>query len=99
MALFYIHQSMERLDAEWDRKEWDHDTARVLFFLLLDKDMELKNVVLTGLPNLGISQMPPLKAEAFFLYLYEDVIQPWLSNSRKTTKEFIDAVTNHYLVS
>jgi len=99
MALFYIHQSMKRLGAEWDEKEWEHDTTRVLFFLLLEKDMELKNALLTGLPDLGISPLPPLKAEAFFINLYEDVIQPWLSNSKKTTRDFIDAVTNHYLVS
>lgn len=99
MILFYIHQSMKRLGAEWEAKDWDHDTSRVLFFLLLDKDMELKQTLLTGLPELGITPLNPLKAEAFFLYLYEDVIKPWLSNSRKSTEDFIEAITNHYLAS
>ena len=98
MVLFYIHQSMQRLDADWEKNDWDHDTARVLFFLLLDKDMELKHALLNGLPELGITPMAPLKAEAFFMYLYEDVIQPWMSNGRKTPQDFIDAVANHYFV-
>jgi len=99
MALFYIHQSMKRLGAEWEAKEWDHDTSRVLFFLMLEKDMDLKHALLAGLPELGIEPLPPLKAEAFFVHLYEDVIQPWLTNGNSTLRDFIDSVTNHYLVS
>jgi len=90
---------MKRLGADWEEKEWEHDTTRVLFFLMLEKDMEMKHALLAGLPELGIAPLHPLKAEAFFIHLYEDVIQPWLSNSNKTTNDFIDAVTNHYLVS
>ena len=35
LTRFYVHQSMDRLGAEWEKREFEPDLARVLFFLLL----------------------------------------------------------------
>ena len=99
MVLFYVHASMERLGAEWERADYDADTARAHFFLLLDRDMELKHAVLKGLPALSIPPMAPRRAEAFFLALRDEVIDPWLSDERGSRRHLVDRVTNLYLVS
>ena len=98
MALFYVHASMDRLGAEWEKADWDMETCRALFFLLLDRDMELKNAVLKGLPALCIEPMTPRKAEAFFLALREEAIDPWLCDERRGTRDLLDRVTHLSLV-
>jgi hypothetical protein len=98
MMLFYIHASMARLGAEWEKADYDMETCRTLFFLLLDRDMELKHAVLKGLPALCIEPMAERRAEAFFLALREEVIDPWLSDERLGKRDLIDRVTHLYLV-
>ena len=98
LTQFYVAQSMERLGAEWTVREFEPDTARVLFFLLMDKDMVLKQSVLDGLPAICVEPLDKRKAESFFLALREEVIEPWISNERLGVDKFIDMVTNLYLV-
>jgi len=99
LVQFYVVQSMQRLGAEWEVREFEPDVARVLFFLLMDKDMELKQAVLNGLPNICIEPLNARKAESFFLALRQEVVDPWLSNENFGVDRFIDLVTNLYLVS
>lgn len=99
MVLFYVHASMGRLGADWAPDAFDPDTARALFFLLLDRDMELKHAALAGLPALCIDPLAPRRAEAFFLGLREEVIEPWLSDERLTCRDLLDRVTHLYLVA
>ena len=97
MTQFYVAQSMERLEAPWCKREFEPDTARVLFFLLLDKDMQLKQAVLDGLPKLCVDPLPARTAEGFFLALREEVIEPWLSQEKMTPEKFVEMVTHLYL--
>ena len=99
LTQFYVHQSMDRLGAEWEKREFEPDLARVLFFLLLEKDMELKQAVIDGLPQICVEPLNARKAESFFLALRQEVIDPWLSDERHGLDKFIDMVTNLYLVS
>jgi hypothetical protein len=89
---------MNRLEAEWTPREFEPDVARTLFFLLLDRDIVLKQVVLDGLPQHGVDPLPARKAESFFLSLREEVIEPWLSKETLGVDVFVDKVTNLYLV-
>jgi hypothetical protein len=95
---FYVAQSMKRLGAEWTLRDFEPDLARVLFFLLLDRDMVLKQAALDGLPKHCIDPLPARKAESFFLALREEVIEPWLSKETLGVDVFVDMVTNLYLV-
>jgi len=93
---FYVHQSMERLGATWAKRDFDPDVSRALFFLLLDKDMALKEKALKGIPNLGVEPMSERKAENFFLSLREEVIEPWLSDERVPALELVDKAAALY---
>ena len=97
LAQFYVLQSMERLGAEWEIEEYDPYVAQALFFLLLDRDIVLKESVLKGIISQGIDPMPPRKAECFFLNLREEVIEPWLCNERLDISNFLDKVALLYL--
>lgn len=93
---FYVLQSMDRLGAEWDKQEFEPDVARALFFLLLDKDMALKEAALKGIPQHGVEPMTERKAENFFLSLREEAINPWLCNEQLSPTSLLDAVASLY---
>lgn len=96
MMMFYTEQSMERLGARWETSMMDVEKYKVVFFLLLDRDMALKELLLDGLPKLGIERMSEGKAERFFLSLREEVIEPWLSNEELSCSCFLDKVASLY---
>jgi hypothetical protein len=89
------------------RCEWSMDSVRacsldqlrVAFFLLMDRDMGFKEQMLRGWPEINIAPMAPRKAEQFFRFLQEDVIDPWLVDERLTCGWFLEKVTDLYLVS
>ena len=91
--------SLDRLgDRNWPRDlPWDQELLRASFILLLHKDLGLKEIVLTGVGPYG--PLDPRKAEAFFLALGPEAIDPWLSDERRTKQDLIDSVKNLYLVS
>lgn len=80
----------------WEKKDFEPDVAVALFFLLLDKDMALKEAMLKGIPRHGVEPMPERKAENFFLSIREEVIEPWLSDERMKTSELIDKIKALY---
>ena len=91
MVLHYVRQSSERLGAPWDAQcDVQPDVARALFFLLLDRDMGLKEAALRGVPKHGIEPMAERKAENFFLGLREEAIEPWLCDERVSTQQLLD---------
>jgi len=92
----YVHQSMDRLGAPWEKREYEPDVAQALFFLLLDKDMALKEAVLKGIPKFGVEPMGQRKAENFFLSLREEVIEPWLSDERIKPSDLLSRVAALY---
>ena len=96
LTTFYVFQSMDRLGAMWEKKDFEPDVAVALFFLLLDKDMALKEAMLKGIPRHGVEPMPERKAENFFLSMREEVIEPWLSDERVKTLELIDKIKALY---
>ena len=98
LTQFYVLQSMKRLEAEWEPRDFEPDVALTLFFLLLDRDMVLKQAVLDGLQQHCVDPLPARKAESFFLSLREEVVEPWLSNQSLGVDVFVDRVTNFYLV-
>lgn len=96
MPAFYVGQSMDRLKAQWKKDNFEPDVCRALFFLLLDRDMTLKEAILKGIPKFGVEPMAERKAENFFLSLREEVIEPWLSDERIATGGLIDKVASLY---
>jgi hypothetical protein len=95
--------SAQRLGATWRREAVEVEASllrlRVLFFLLVDRDMALKEKLLDGWPELGVPALEPRKAERFLSQLRAEVIEPWLVDERRTEDEFLSAVTDLYLVS
>jgi hypothetical protein len=97
LVLHYVRQSSKRLGAPWDTSYEAHpDVARALFFLLLDRDMGLKEAALRGVPKHGVEPMAERKAENFFLGLREEVIEPWLSDERVGTQQLLDGIAALY---
>ena len=72
---------------------------RVMFFLLMDRDPDLKQKLLDGWPDLCILVVDPGKAAMFFSELRTEVIEPWLIDERRCEDSFVDAVTDLYLVA
>lgn len=72
---------------------------RVMFFLLADRDPELKGKLLDGWPDLCVAGMEGAKANAFFQALRSEVIDQWLVDERRCEDEFVSNVIDLYLVS
>lgn len=96
MTIFYTDQIMARLGAQWSKSSMDIEKYKVVFFLLMDRDMAMKETILDGLANLGIKGMSESKAERFFLSLRDEVIEPWLSNEELPCSSFLDKVASLY---
>jgi hypothetical protein len=96
MVLFYVRQSSERLGAPWALADLNPDVCSALFFLLLDRDMGLKEGALAGVPRHGVEALDPRKAENFFLSLREEIIEPWLCDERVGVGAFLDKVAALY---
>ena len=96
LPAFYVNQSMDRLRAPWKKDVYEPDICRALFFLLLDRDMALKEALLKGIPKFGVEPLSERKAENFFLSLREEVIEPWLSDERVPTTGLIDKISFLY---
>ena len=97
LVLHYVRQSSERLGAPWGvHCDLQPDVARALFFLLLDRDMGLKEAALRGVPKHGIEPMGSRKAENFFLGLREEAIEPWLCDERVGTHQLLDKIAALY---
>jgi len=93
---FYVRQSMQRLGAEWDDADLEPDVFKTHFFLLMDRDMALKEAALQGIPRHGVEPMADRKAENFFLSMREEVIEPWLSDERMGPERFLDMISSLY---
>lgn len=93
-----VLESLDRLgDVSWPRDiPWDLELLRAAFVLLLNRDLELKKLVLEGQP-LAMNGLHPSKAEAFFMALDSEVIRPWLSNEKLSRVDLIDATKSLYL--
>jgi len=91
-----VQSSLKTLQSPWKSNKCNLETNQVLFFLLLHKDIELKNRIIEGFPNMGIDSMDFRKAETFFLCLKDEVINPWLCNESLSKTNFLDNVTALY---
>ena len=96
MTKFYTQQSMDRLGERWDKERLSMEEYKVLFFLLLDKDLKFKEVLLRGLEEHGVLKMEDGKAERFLLALREESIEPWLVNEELSKQHFLDSVARLY---
>lgn len=95
-----VRDSLDRLqDEQWRRDQLDRlplDSLRCLFFLLLNRDLTLKELALEGIGP----TIPPLcrrKAQAFYLALDSEVVRPFLVDHRRTTRDLLDAIKHCYL--
>ena len=97
-----VLNSAHRLGAQWDMAQV-HAAGlvrlRVLFFLLMDRDVALKEKILDGWKELCVPGIDAGKATRFFTQLRPEIIEPWLIDERRTEGDFINAVTDLYLVS
>ena len=89
-----IQESAQRLGAPF-AVPWDRTKLRCLFILLLEKDMLLKELVLTGTGAVG--KLDPRKAACLFLALRPEVIDRWLYDERRDTDDFVQSARNLYL--
>jgi hypothetical protein len=97
-----VRISARELGAEWADECYDTASLtklRVMFFLLMDRDVKLKAKLLEGWKELCIPAVDRAKGEAFFLALGKEIIVPWLMDERRTADDFISAVTDLYLIS
>ena len=97
-----VLSSMHRLGAKWDQQivcASGLQRLRVLFFLLMDRDMALKEKLLDGWKEMCVPGLDTGKAERFFTQLRPEIIDPWLVDERRTESYFVNAVTDLYLVS
>lgn len=72
---------------------------RAMFFLLLDRDLPLKEKLLAGWPDLCVPGVEARKAEYFFQELRAQVIAPWLVDERRTEDELVSDAVDLYLVA
>jgi hypothetical protein len=97
-----VADSARRLGAsDWAAgiKEASLIRLRVLFFLLVDRDIALKAKIVDGWPDLCVLAMDPSKAVSFFQSLRVEVIDPWMVDERKCEDDFVSHVVDLYLVS
>jgi len=94
MTRFYVNRSLRRLDSDWDVNTADAETLGVMFVALLDKDIELKNEVLSGLQ--GVQPMCPQKAERLFLGMRSEVVEPWLTDESQTKEDLLSRIMALY---
>lgn len=97
-----VKQSATELNAEWSREEIDFASLtklRVMFFLLMDRDIQLKAKLLDGWKDLCVPGMDREKGERFFLAIGKEIIFQWLMNERLTADDMISSITDLYLIS
>ena len=102
LILDLVLGSAQRLGAQWDMAQV-HAAGlmrlRVLFFLLMDRDVALKEKLLDGWKEMCVPGVDAGKAARFFTQLKPEIIEPWLIDEHRTEGDFINAVTDLYLVS
>ena len=93
-----VFESLNRLnDVSWSRNiPWDLEFLRAAFVLLLNRDLELKRLVLEGCPPVTDS-LTPRRAEAFFMALDVEVVRPWLCDERLSRGQLVDKTKALYL--
>lgn len=79
-----------RLNVKWNLTQIAYEKQVIIFLLLLDVDIVLKNQVLEGNTKLGLDPLQPQKAETFFLSFREEIIQPWLCNEKQRNQIFLE---------
>jgi hypothetical protein len=91
-----VLESLERLGGvSWQRNlPWDLEFLRAAFVLLLNRDLELKRLVLSGTPPTTVPFAAP-KAEAFFMALDVEVVRPWLCDERLSRAHLVDKTQRH----
>jgi hypothetical protein len=97
-----VRISARELGAEWANESYESASLtklRVMFFLLMDRDVKLKAKLLEGWKELCVPGVDRRKSEAFFLALGKEIIVPWLMDERRTADDFISAITDLYLIS
>ena len=96
-----VWTSAQRLGATWSHSsvaEASLVRLRVMFFLLMDRDMPLKEKILEGWADYCIVGIESKKASIFFKNLRCDVIDPWLVDERRVEDDFVSACIDLYLV-
>ena len=94
--------SLCRLGANWGYeclKAASIQRLRVIFFLLMDRDIALKEKLLDGWKEMCIPGVEVKKAERFFSLIRAEIIDPWIIDERRTENDFLNVVTDLYLVS
>ena len=96
-----VTDAARRLGAAWEAgiREASLVRLRVMFFLLMDRDMALKQKIVEGWSDLCVVGMDARKAAAFFRSLRAEVIDPWLVDERKCEDDFVSPVIDLNLVS
>ena len=97
-----VKTSASDLNSDWDFRDIDLASLtklRVMFFLLMDRDMKLKAKLLEGWKELCVPGINRDKGERFFLSIEKEIITPWLMDERLTADNFISSITELYLIS
>lgn len=92
-----LQQMIVHHDLLWQPRDWDLLKCKAVFFLLLQIDSDMKELVCTG--KFGMAPMPESKAVGFFTALHDEAIQPFLKNSTISMEDLITSIKNLYLVA
>lgn len=91
-----VNGSLERLELLWNIDDWHILHLKAVFFLLLDIDIGMKELIVKGTG--GLEPMSAAKAEGFFLHLRAEAIEPFLTNTAMPLEDFLDSIKSLYLV-
>jgi len=75
------------------------EDCTAVFLVLLSRDLELKQKMITGIPRQFLRGMGAEKAVRFFLYLDRDILLPWLRDEACTQAAMLDKCREMYLIS
>ena len=75
------------------------DFERAVFLLLLNIDMEMKEIICRGFPAENIKGIVKEKAASFLHQLNEKVVPAWQGNEFKNVNDLVEAARAAYLVA
>lgn len=72
--------------------------SQCVFIALLSADVQLKELLVKGMPEFRLDGMCKEKAELFFMGLDAKIITPWLGDERMSSQELVQKTKEFYLV-
>lgn len=85
-----LQSTFKRLEINWKLASIPFEKKIMIFFLIMDRDITLKNIVIEGNIKIGYDPISHNKAERFFLSYHEEVIRPWFCDESNSNQSFLE---------